>query len=54
MVWDFKAQEGNSHGPGKEMFAGPFLTTGHRERTLIAGPCGRFLPIYCTLVYIKL
>lgn len=31
MVWDFKAQEGNSHGAGKEMFAGPFLTTGHRE-----------------------
>ena len=38
MVWEFKGQEGNSHGEGKAnfsnyMFAGPSLTTG-AERTL--------------------
>lgn len=27
----FKGQEGNSHGDGKQMFAGTSLKVGHRE-----------------------
>ena len=49
MVWEFKGQEGNSHGDGKAkfsnyMFAGPSLTAGRREDFNQTGPA-RFLPV---------
>ena len=49
VIWDFKGEEGNSHGDkkqmfGKEMFARPSLTMGDRE-DLDQNSFARVLPV---------
>ena len=60
VVWDFKEEEGNSHGDGKskqmfgkQMFAGPSIDDMMRdkERTLIMS-LAKILPVYHTQSYL--